>query len=195
MFFDPLRKTIKVPVQYVGGTFVARGGQVLPELREGASADLVFQASALKDRSQVTSLTAEQVMEILPKGETVYLGMRPAMMSARAHEGLEKPQPLSAASGLLLLPIILNEPLRLRVRKNKKAELEACECFIPMLKRNAISINHAYTLASTELETRRRSHTGNVFDLAFYRSEEFLFPLSDLRHRLEHAVFKDTQQE
>src|SRR5208337_2134709 len=45
--------------------------------------------------------------------------------------------------------------------------LESCRCVIPALKLEATSINHAFTLISEAYETKRLSHTGNVFERAY----------------------------
>ncbi|RPI26707.1 MAG: hypothetical protein EHM61_10970 [Acidobacteria bacterium] len=46
-----------------------------------------------------------------------------------------------------------------------------CRSKVISLKREARSINHAFTLLSQEFETHRISHTANVFERVFYWEE------------------------
>jgi hypothetical protein len=57
--------------------------------------------------------------------------------------------------------------LRIRIRGDQEAKLEPCSCEITALKREATSVNHAFTIISESYETQRLSHTGNVFERAY----------------------------
>ncbi|MBF0238126.1 MAG: hypothetical protein HQM12_10495 [SAR324 cluster bacterium] len=49
----------------------------------------------------------------------------------------------------------------------------------------AVSLNHAYTLLSSVYETKRRSHTGNVFQFIYYKNGEHWHLIDNLRSQLE----------
>lgn len=66
-----------------------------------------------------------------------------------------------------LIEVHLEQDLSIRIRGDQEARLEKCKCVIPALRREASSVNHAFTLVSEAYETQRLSHTGNVFERAY----------------------------
>jgi len=74
--------------------------------------------------------------------------------------------------------------LWLRIRGLNKSELISSSIVLPeeLEERNAISLNHAFTLLSKKYETHRLSNTGNVYTHVFYQENNSRwYPLSDLR--------------
>jgi len=87
----------------------------------------------------------------------------------------------------------LQEVLKLRLRGSKTPALCACKCKIPCLEdTEAVSLNHAYTLISSHFETKRISHSGNVFQLGWWHNEKQKkwISLDDLRtaRQAEHEA-------
>jgi hypothetical protein len=70
-----------------------------------------------------------------------------------------------------MVPVVLLEDQLLRYRGDQKAWLDECQCDLPELtprpEKPAASLNHAFTLASSKYETKRRQHTANVFNRAW----------------------------
>jgi hypothetical protein len=54
-----------------------------------------------------------------------------------------------------------------------------------VLKTNAQSLNHAFTLLSTKFETERISHTGNVFAQVFFRGKMGWHALNEVRGKVD----------
>src|SRR5690606_35504250 len=88
-----------------------------------------------------------------------------------------------------LVPFHLLEPLPLAFHGTKVAELGSCHCRLEGVEVDEpiVSINHAYTRLSERFESRRRSHSGNVFKKVFFADGDFLLPLKVLRdlHKAE----------
>ncbi|MEO8329757.1 MAG: hypothetical protein ABI586_07135, partial [Candidatus Nanopelagicales bacterium] len=196
MIPDPFARTVVLPVRVRAGVVEFFYGGPLPALNDDAIGDLVGPAMALKDQQLLGPLSNHLDVPILPSGTHLLAGLRPEA---------ECPElPSQYRSDVLLhgfsayAEIILQQPLELRFRGTKRATLKSCECLVPAVAKMggaskgsiADSINHAYSILSTLFETRRRAHTGNVFQIVFYRSAKadgrrVWEPLEVLRQRLE----------
>jgi hypothetical protein len=71
----------------------------------------------------------------------------------------------------MFVEVALKANLSLQVRGDQEARLSPCLCTIPALRHEAESLNHAFTLISEAYETKRRSHSGNVFERAYAQDE------------------------
>lgn len=78
-----------------------------------------------------------------------------------------------------LVEVRLLEDLYLRIRGDQEGRLEYCQCLIPALEKEAISLNHAFTVIPQAYETRRKSHTGNAFGRAYALSASQQWVLLD----------------
>lgn len=137
---------------------------------------------------------SESVVAILPKGAELLLGVNAEGVPPvyRNRTRCLKVGDLSdrVRLGLAYVPVILQEPLGLRLRWAGSPELCGCRCCVPALEGEAVSINHAYTLISEAFEPSRRSHTGNVFVVGCYEGFRGMYhPLDRLRKR--HEVLRD----
>ena len=65
------------------------------------------------------------------------------------------------------------------------ASLKSCKISIPFLKKEAISLNHAYSILSEAFEKSRRAHSGNVFNKIYYKRNDRWNPLDILRKTFE----------
>jgi len=195
MIPETLARTIKLPIRVRSGVIEFFYGGPLPTLEEGAIGDLVVPALALKDQRLLGPLSNHLDVPVLPRGTRLLAGLRP---DAELPE-LAKPFRLDRLPHgfAAFAEIILQESLVMRFRGTKRALLKPCRCRVPAVlgvghqkDDLADSINHAYSRLSTALETRRRSHTGNVFHVVFYRSADARGhrtwePLELLRERVE----------
>lgn len=59
--------------------------------------------------------------------------------------------------------------------------LNDVKCYIPALNKDAVSLNNAYMIISQELETERKSHTGNVFKHGYIRENNYYINLETIR--------------
>ena len=142
-------------------------------------------------RKALAKLQAWAVVGLLPKGDSVFLGVSTESVPPSRHKDLMPPKELGINSNYSFVEVVLDDELRLRLRGSKMPEMVACDCHIPVLEnREAHSLNHAFTLISTEFEIEQLAHTGNVFERGFAKCKNTWRSLDDLRlsTQYEHAV-------
>lgn len=139
------------------------------ELREllprGQKVFAIVDSRSLEDHELAMHLMQAGLLDVLAQArdETRRYREQPLMESwsmrgegPKTHEGL--------------LEVILLEPLMMERKGLKPYRLHTCACVVPALKRPAdgfdhdLSLNHALTRISEQLELHRISHTGNVFN-------------------------------
>jgi hypothetical protein len=108
----------------------------------------------------------ERDIPFLGKGSVVMFGASPKMLGEYT-AGLINAKDLRIFSDHQFVETVLKSDLYLRIRGDQEASLLNCDCHIPALKLDAISLNHAFTRISEAYETLRRSHSGNVFERAY----------------------------
>src|ERR1035441_766559 len=175
-------KRFRIGVRFDGAKFLLLNGDPLPAVANGSVAELVLAPECIQDPNVRARLTGEISVQILEKGSVVLLGVSPSMVNDLRADGLVRAKEIPILSEYLFVEVKLNEHQWLQVRGDQEARLSPCDCTITALKRNAQSINHAFTLISEAFETRRRSHSGNVFLRAYARVDsEQWSSLDDLR--------------
>ena len=175
-------KTIRIPVRIrTDGQIEYFYGGALPEMRDETIGDLVVPERSLTDQREVYRLQQERLVPFLDSGSIVMLAVdgtnTPANLKPHLKEairrGMKKPHAVE---------LTINEiPLRLRLRGTKPATLESVPCRIPSLEMKAKSLNHAYRLVSERFEPRRISHSGNIFQIGYFKSSDRWISLGDLR--------------
>lgn len=178
---DRFKKTVRIPVVMNNGQMMQLDGSPLPKIQHGAVGELILDTYALENQKILQSLQLEQVSELLPKGDSIFLGVSSTVVPPEQINRLIEPSDLGISSEFLFAEVKLREPLKLKIRGTKSPVLEPCSCFIPVLQQEAKSLNHAFTLISTEFETQRISHTGNVFQRGFVRRGDKWVSLDHLR--------------
>ena len=202
---DKSKKTIRILIRINAGSVVRYDGTPLPKVGDGTLGDLVLPASSLIDEAERQELEIESTVELLPAHESVFVGLNPNMTKGKHPELIEPsdleiyavalppptprsvlqvPMTLAASGYLRFAKVKLQEPLTLRLRSNKESSLAPCKCYVPVLNAAARSLNHALTLLSTEFETDRISHGGNVFDHVFFRYKMHWHSLNEARGNL-----------
>jgi hypothetical protein len=188
---DKTKKKVRILVQFRPGSILRSDGTPLPIIRDGTIADLVLPANALADEAERRKLEEESTKELLQAGTSVFIGLNPTGVTSEDRDRLtlasklrvdpdteapkateaipQAPRTLIGRGYDRFAEVVLKEPLILRIRGDKKPSLEECKCCIPMLRTEARSLNHAFTLLSGAFETERISHTGNVFARGFCR--------------------------
>ena len=162
------KKNLRIGVRFNGDKFVLLNGSPLPKLRMNSVGELVLQPDVIEDWADRERLTRDDVVPMLQRGARIFLGVSPHLVGDPSAEGLlREPEQMKLKTEYWLVELQLEQDLNIRIRGDQEARLEKCKCVIPALKREASSVNHAFTLVSENYETQRLSHTGNVFERAF----------------------------
>ena len=175
-------KTIRIPVRiHTDGQIEYFYGGALPKMH-GTIGDLVVPERSISDQREVCRLQQSHVVPFLDSGSLVMLAVdgtnTPAELKQHLKEAITLGMKKSHAVELTLNKI----PLRLRLRGTKPATLEGVPCWIPSLQIEAKSLNHAYRLVSERFEPSRISHSGNLFELGYFKSGDTWITLGDLRN-------------
>ena len=188
---DKTKKTVRILVRIRAGKVARSDGTPLPRVLDGTLGDLVLPSSHLIDEAERRELEQESLQDLLPEGSVVFVGLSPGMINGKPR-GLLRPADLKTpyACGYFFAEVRLLEPLKMRMRGDKEPVLENCRCSIPRLGMDAKSLNHAFTLLSSRFETKRISHTGNVFARAYCYSgvRKVWHPLNELRGHIEYVI-------
>lgn len=162
--FDGDMKTIRIPVRFVGSGMVLADGRPLPPISDGASGELRLYDYAVADGDIKRECQAGVAIPMLESGTSVYFRVMTHRIPAERWKEIEQKKRLAETPEGLCAEVHLKEELKLCLRGSKTPTLYGCKCTIPCLdNKEAISLNHAYTLISSHFETERASHTGNVF--------------------------------
>jgi hypothetical protein len=103
------------------------------------------------------------------------------MIDDKQAAGLVSPEHPRIPSKYLFVEVKLDADLWLQVRGDQEAGLSQSLCTITALDRPAESLNQAFTIISEAYETRRRSHSGNVFERGYVMSKSGWKNLDELR--------------
>jgi hypothetical protein len=173
ILLDKSKRTARISVRAVGDKLLMFDHEALPKIKEDAIGILTLPAASIVDEKKREELEAESVIELLPKGTGVLVGLSLEMMPVPLRREFPSSSDLKIpVGGYCFAEVHLSEPLMLRLRGDKDPCLEDCRCFIPILNAEARSLNHAFTLLSVKYETKRISHTGNVFTRTFLQTNE-----------------------
>ena len=182
---DSTAKTVHIPIRIKDGQieyFYEENTSFLEQIKDTVIAELIIPEHALKDDELKKKLNAEHEVVFLKKGTILLAEMK------IEHETDEMKHFLKSSDGYPFIfgfEIELLKDQKLILRGSKKAKLSSCECKIPFLKQNAISLNHAYTLISQKVEISRSSHSGNVFNKLFYLKDGHYEKIGALRDEFE----------
>jgi hypothetical protein len=134
-------------------------------------AELVLAPECIKEETIRASLSSQKSTPFLREGAVVLVGVSSSMIEAQSAKCLIPAHAVRIVSEYLFVEVKLDADLWLLVRGDQEARLSPSSCTIPLLKKDAKSLNHAFTLISEAYETRRRSHSGNVFGRAYAQNE------------------------
>lgn len=177
----PFNATVRIGARWRGGCLSALNDQPLPEIRDGTLIELILPAWAVTNDQERAKLTSKKTIDMLPAKSGVLLGLSPPAVPEEDQRKLIRVDEAVGAAGYLLAEVVLIEPLQIAIDGSQRATLEACRCRISLLKTEAKSLNHAFTLLSQRFETRRISHSGNVFGQGFTHLNGRWRSLDDLR--------------
>ena len=158
---------LKLPFRVGEAGLESLDGSPIPELRTGAVGELLISSADVVDDEVADLLAAPLRVPLLPPGTELLVGVR-ATFTDDFSQALGSDGPLEFWDGRVV-PIRLEDPLELEVRRGAAAKLRPCQCSSPALGgQQAVSMNHAFTLLSERYETDWISHTGNVFKRVFH---------------------------
>lgn len=158
-------KRLRIGVRFDGSSFVLLDGKALPALAKDSMAEILLAPESIEDATVRANLSRQKNTPFLKEGTLVLVGVSPLMIENRSAKDLI--QDHSILSPYLFIEVRLEADLWLLVRGDQEARLSTSPCRIPSLKKEAKSLNHAFTLISEAYETKRRWHSGNVFERAF----------------------------
>jgi hypothetical protein len=158
---------LRIGIQFDGDRFVLLDGSPLPALSKNAIAELIVAPEAILNSVVRARFLEDRAVRILEKDSHVFFGVSPAMIGDLRAKGLLSSLVLEINSDYWFVECKLDAPLMLQVRGDQEARLSTCPCTIPALEKSAESLNHAFTLISEAFETKRRSHSGNVFERVY----------------------------
>jgi len=159
-------KHLRIGIRFDGERCVLLDGSPLPALSKNAVAELIVAPEAILDSVVRARFLEDRAVQILERDSHVFFGVSPTMIGNLKADGLLSPLALDINSDYWFVEGKIDAPLMLQVRGDQEARLSPCPCTIPSLNRRADSLNHAFTLISEAFETKRRSHSGNVFERA-----------------------------
>jgi hypothetical protein len=164
---DRFKKNLRVGVKSDGASMVFLDGTaVLPALTKGFVGELILSPESFIDKELSNRLSRERIVPLLDQGTYVMVGVGTNMLGD-FQDGLIPASELRIPSAYMFVPVKLNTPAFLCVRGDQEARLSDCSCTVLSIDKSAISLNHAFTLISEAYETKRRSHSGNVFDRVY----------------------------
>jgi len=180
---ERFQKHLRISVRFDGAGFVLLNGNPLPELTEGCIAELVLAPECIRNAKLRASLTGQKGVLLLKEGSRVLCGVSSSMIEDIFDEGLNPSGPVPIHTPYKFVEVSLNADLWLQVRGDQEARLSSCPCKIIALNKEAESVNQAFTLISETYETKRRSHSGNVFERVYAQNERGKWQSLD-EHRL-----------
>ncbi|MBV9215735.1 MAG: hypothetical protein JO053_06120 [Acidobacteria bacterium] len=184
---DPGKRTVKIPVRIIDGRvkFLYEGTD-LPIIRDTVG-DLVIPAHALKTADDA-NLSFEAISEILPPRSILMIDVRidevgQGLITRKSSTDVPELPLTAIPRGFVRVELC--QTLRLLHRGTKSSVLCECNCILPDINEQAISLNHAYSIASRRFETKRRANTGNVFLHVYHKADHGWEQLEWLRERTD----------
>ncbi|MFZ4538411.1 hypothetical protein [Propionivibrio sp.] len=190
-----------IKAEFDGQSFLLPSGEALPLFKIGAKVDIRVSVTYFQDQKQARPYATSKSVELLPAGTRLFAVVKnlsakddyefltpperqfsPVERQDRDYVKwcLEQMRRSGFAQGVEPLnpegavEVVLQKPLMLTLRGDKKPKLEHCYCEIPYFAHTedrqngqAHSLNHAFTKISEYFETDRISHTGNAFTRYF----------------------------
>lgn len=207
---DDRGKLVRLPMKYIKGRWVLEYGGDLP-IEHGASGQLCLEASSIEPSKQKDLFLKEERFQILPEGTAlrVLVDVRDWSSLTKAQAAClhswEEVHPYQhtipfprLSPDHCLVEVQIGRPssaqsswlddeeggLWLRTEGVTSIGLLSSQIALPscVSNRPAQSLNHAYTLLSELFEPWRRTHTGSVYRLVFYKEGDGnWYPLRLLR--------------
>lgn len=155
---DTFKKTVRIPVRFVGGDFKFFYGGDLPAMREGTIGELIVPEYSVTDKYKLGLISKKFTKTFLPKGAPLLA--RLSEKSVDQSGKFLKRIRVSPLKGGLFAEIVLDAELSIEFSGTKSSELLDCTCRIPALpKAEARSVNHTDTLLPEKFDSRQSAET------------------------------------
>lgn len=190
-------KKIKIPVKIENGRITYLGEDILLKLNNNIKAELHVSENAIKDFDLRSKFLDSEIIPVLKPPQILLVEMQNKSVSDKIQDYFYQVRSKYKIHNRFLAEVELLSPLYIEFFKHKKSTFRPCKLNIPFINKEALSLNHAYTLLSEEIETYRRSHTSNVFERVYFHKDNSWYPLQVLREEFEQKLnwwFKDEQK-
>ena len=181
-------KKIKIPVKIENGRITYLGEDILSKLKNGSKAELQITDNCLNDLKLRSKFLDSEIFTVLEPNQTLLVEMQPKIYSREIKEYFEYVLSKCNTYKPCFAEVLLLSQLQIEFFRHKKSTFRPCKLNIPFINKEALSLNHAYTLLSERIETHRRSHTGNVFERVFFQKDNSWYPLQVLREEFEQKL-------
>lgn len=185
---NQLDRTVRIPVRIVKGEVRYFYGGDLPDL-DYAIGELIIPQFAVKDHKFIELAQMETTVELFPPNSILMIAVNADNITETLRDNVHSLRTVIWTNESFV-KVRLLESLYLQLRGSKKSVLRDVNCYIPSIKKEAKSLNNAYTLISEEFEPHRRSHAGNIFSKCYYQNDDLWYPLENLRQKHE-AEFEE----
>jgi hypothetical protein len=182
---NELDRTARILVRIHGDRISTLDGEPLPLQKADSIATLLVSEHAIQKEAR-KKLLGSADKPLLPAGTTICFGIkRDTVPSGLARAIVEPKNVVPPTTYRTFVKVVLLSPLFLRLRGDMQGHLQGGACSILALKKEATSLNHAFTLISEVFEPSRKAHTGNVFRRGYYEEAGRWQPLEFLRFRIQ----------
>lgn len=185
---DSSKLTVNIPVKIERGQIKYLYGNGLPKIKDGSEGNLIILQDDVLDKDFACKVQREKKLVLFEKDEHLLIAVNIDNIPQEKWKDANIVNNVLPHVPYRFIEIILKTPLYLLIRGTKKSTLNGGECVIPVLSCDSTSINSAYTKISETYETKRISHTANVFNKCFYfdTSTEYWTELDRLREIMEN---------
>ena len=183
---------LKIPVHFINGSWEMTLGGKIP-VKDGATGALHLREDYISDKELASILKKKQTIEILEPDTSLMIAVSPSEnLSQETKKHLKNirnsfyykdrlgtnDQFIEVICGGLSLIL---EGLTPKGIKSGTIILPDIDTH-PEFSRTATSLNHALTILSEIYETKRISHTGNIYKRVFYKdTNNQWYPIEELR--------------
>lgn len=201
MFAD-YESTVRIPVRiHKNGTVTLLYKNIrLALISNETVGELIIPSSSLVDPQWAYLFNQTISQQIFPAEAVLYYKIRtnrmkwPTDLSETLRDHLLELECEPPYGQALFAQIVLKSPLKILTVGTKKPRLHGCDCYIPALKRHAISINQAGRFLSEAYENRQ-SQTINAFrDVYTLNAQKLAIPLKTIQDIVE-AEYEKTLHE
>lgn len=185
---NQLDRTVKIPVRIVKGEVKYFYGGNLPDL-DYTFGELIIPQFAVKDHKFIELAQMETTVELFPPNSILMIAVNADNIPETLRDNVHSLRTVIWTNESFV-KVRLLESLYLQLRGSKKSVLRDVNCYILSIKKEAKSLNNAYTLISEEFEPHRRSHAGNIFSKCYYQNDDLWYPLENKR-QIQESLFEE----
>lgn len=178
-WYDNLNTTV-IPIEIKDGKIYLRSGKGLPQIKDGAKAEIIIPSFYIEDKNLKNEYNKEELFPLFKKGTKLFVEML-----IRKYEEIEEEYKYFVPNNSVYckIEIELLQDLIIKDRGTKLPRLEKCDVIASKIKitnskdnvqvnLKANSLNEMYSKLSVIFEHHRTSHTGNVFEKIYFKKDD-----------------------